>query len=101
MTINLKTLVKVPSVQEQCIGVLLHDGILLSDHPRHASVAVLVLLPAPRRVHAHLLEVGVDVVHMDDGQIEHVSAVPFSAVNRLIGEVVQLRRRPLLGPSPG
>ena len=75
MTIKLKTLVKVPSVQEQCIGVLLHDGILLSDHPRHASVAVLVLLPAPRRVDAHLLEVGVDVIHMDDGQIEHVSAV--------------------------
>ena len=24
-----------------------------------------------------------------------------SAANRLIGEVVQLRRRPLLGPSPG
>ena len=27
--------------------------------------------------------------------------VPVSAANRLIGEVVQLQRRPLLGPSPG
>ena len=27
--------------------------------------------------------------------------VRFSAANRLIGEVVQSRRRPLLGPSPG
>ena len=28
-------------------------------------------------------------------------AVTGSAANRLIGEVVQSRRRPLLGPSPG
>ena len=27
--------------------------------------------------------------------------VNISAANRLIGEVVQLQRRPLLGPSPG
>ena len=27
--------------------------------------------------------------------------LPGSAANRLIGEVVQSRRRPLLGPSPG
>ena len=27
--------------------------------------------------------------------------IQISAVNRLIGEVVQSRRRPLLGPSPG
>ena len=27
--------------------------------------------------------------------------VPVSAANLLIGEVVQSRRRPLLGPSPG
>ena len=29
------------------------------------------------------------------------SSVVTSAANRLIGEVVQSRRRPLLGPSPG
>ena len=29
------------------------------------------------------------------------SAAPACAANRLIGEVVQSRRRPLLGPSPG
>ena len=37
---------------------------------------------------------------------EHITAilgqtVMYSAANRLIGEVVQSRRRPLLGPSPG
>ena len=31
----------------------------------------------------------------------HGSGVLVSAANRLIGEVVQSRRRPLLGPSPG
>ena len=30
-----------------------------------------------------------------------VCGVMLSAVNRFIGEVVQSRRRPLLGPSPG
>ena len=33
--------------------------------------------------------------------IEPHSAVSTSAVNRIIAEVVQSRRRPLLGPSPG
>ena len=32
---------------------------------------------------------------------EGVSDIKVSAANRLIGEVVQSRRRPLLGPSPG
>ena len=32
---------------------------------------------------------------LDEGRLE------VSAANRLIGEVVQSRRRPLLGPSPG
>ena len=31
--------------------------------------------------------------------VEHIYKA--RAVNRLIGEVVQSRRRPLLGPSPG
>ena len=30
-----------------------------------------------------------------------VPTIVTSAANRLIGEVVQSRRRPLLGPSPG
>ena len=34
------------------------------------------------------------------GQRKHEEAVT-SAANRLIGEVVQSQRRPLLGPSPG
>ena len=33
--------------------------------------------------------------------MERMTAIRTSAVNRLIGEVVQSRRRPLLGPSPG
>ena len=39
----------------------------------------------------------------EDGRVEamEVSCVVTSAANRLIGEVVQSRRRPLLGPSPG
>ena len=36
----------------------------------------------------------------DTQQQTHIS-VDTSAANRLIGEVVQSRRRPLLGPSPG
>ena len=35
------------------------------------------------------------------GYLEILSTVFISAANRLIGEVVQSRRRPLLGPSPG
>ena len=34
-------------------------------------------------------------------QVTGKSSVPTSAANRLIGEVVQSQRRPLLGPSPG
>ena len=37
---------------------------------------------------------------MSDSEKE-VQRVIDSAANRLIGEVVQSRRRPLLGPSPG
>ena len=33
--------------------------------------------------------------------ITHVRSLQVSAANRLIGEVVQSRRWPLLGPSPG
>ena len=36
-----------------------------------------------------------------DGGYGHLLPVPGSAANRLIGEVVQSRRRPLLRPSPG
>ena len=61
-----------------------------------------------------VLERGVPVLHQDLGgelpphavQIVLVSGlnkawIIISAANRLIGEVVQSRRRPLLGPSPG
>ena len=36
-----------------------------------------------------------------DEWVEVWGELVFSAANRLIGEVVQSRRRPLLGPSPG
>ena len=45
--------------------------------------------------------------HEADGNLSLQNLVPgedmvsASAANRLIGEVVQSRRRPLLGPSPG
>ena len=34
-------------------------------------------------------------------KLNNVSVIITSAANRLIGEVVQSQRRPLLGPSPG
>ena len=38
---------------------------------------------------------------VEDKEEDINSSVLVSAANRLIGEVVQSRRRPLLGPSPG
>ena len=35
------------------------------------------------------------------GGSRSIVSIPVSAANRLVGEVVQSRRRPLLGPSPG
>ena len=53
-------------------------------------------------------EADLDLVHGQLGLVEHLrcegdseDSVQGSAANRLIGEVVQSRRRPLLGPSPG
>ena len=54
-------------------------------------------------------EVGERLVHVDAQGLGKVLAVVVltvgglepSATNRLIGEVVQSQRRPLLGPSPG
>ena len=34
-------------------------------------------------------------------KVDIMKCIIISAANRLIGEVVQSRRRPLLGPSPG
>ena len=39
--------------------------------------------------------------HMDLIELTTLKPLNISAANRLIGEVVQSRRRPLLGPSPG
>ena len=38
--------------------------------------------------------------HLYRGLTHVLPVLLFSATNRLIGEVVQSRRRPLLGPSP-
>ena len=39
--------------------------------------------------------------NLDEANGETMTNILTSAANRLIGEVVQSRRRPLLGPSPG
>ena len=57
-------------------------------------------------VHLHGVEEDEDVIELYQGILVSVQQrkqllVPVSAANRLIGEVVQSRRRPLLGPSPG
>ena len=52
--------------------------------------------PPPRHCHSLFHLFG-----WRQGEREQRTAVSSSAANRLIGEVVQSRRRPLLGPSPG
>ena len=52
--------------------------------------------------HPHLLLAGYDGAgagRLEVWRVDHAART--SAANRLIGEVVQSRRRPLLGPSPG
>ena len=52
----------------------------------------------------HGLGAGVEVAAAGQAvhRLQHrIGGVSNSAANRLIGEVVQSRRRPLLGPSPG
>ena len=39
--------------------------------------------------------------NLDEANGETLTCILTSVANRLIGEVVQSRRRPLLGPSPG
>ena len=44
----------------------------------------------------------IEVYEVSEGSEAEVEVrITASAANRLIGEVVQSRRRPLLGPSPG
>ena len=49
------------------------------------------------RLTTHIHLVDKEILEMD-GMVDQLRT---SAANRLIGEVVQSRRRPLLGPSPG
>ena len=51
--------------------------------------------------HGGQLDIPVTVVMPIVAPIMKVTSISTSAANRLIGEVVQSRRRPLLGPSPG
>ena len=53
-------------------------------------------------LHLHLLLLGLALgVYADGPEANLGITVLISAANRLIREVVQSRRRPLLGPSPG
>ena len=60
---------------------------------------VLVKIPEPFRSLATLLVMKVAFFYL--GNSNSLASIQVSAANRLIGEVVQSRRRPLLGPSPG
>ena len=66
-------------------------------HPdEHLELGPVILL------HLHLLLLGLALgVHPDGPESNLRITVLISAANRLISEVVQSRRRPLLGPSPG
>ena len=62
------------------------------------------LLPASSKDVYYRDDIGnISTSHMKvmDDAVELDLRPRFSAANRLIGEVVQSRRRPLLGPSPG
>ena len=55
----------------------------------------------PERQHGGVRRHGQHAHHLRPQQQGRPGQVLISAANRLIGEVVQSRRRPLLGPSPG
>ena len=72
------------------------------DHPRHH------LIPPAQAAQHRGGETQVEYKETLPFQLKYIlsisstaSLILFSAANRLIGEVVQSRRRPLLGPSPG
>ena len=72
----------------------------LEGRVHHGSVRVL-LPGVEHEVHAVAdLGQGVDTA-LVPGHTTSIMLVIGSAANRLIGQVVQSRRRPLLGPSPG
>ena len=74
---------------------IVHAGVVLQleVHDVVVSGRVAVIIEHHHLGHVAELEV-VEVLLQSAG-------VRISAANRLIGEVVQSRRRPLLGPSPG
>ena len=62
--------------------------------------------PAAALVAHSAVELGASLPWRDDGRnigprLSSKMSMKTSAANQLIGEVVQSRRRPLLGPSPG
>ena len=71
--------------------VVRHRGdpaVRCAQPPQAPQVPLLQTLPA-------------DVLRGHGQVAPHLPQAQASAANRLIGEVVQSRRRPLLGPSPG
>ena len=73
---------------------VLPDQVIASARALAQALGVLRL--SSRRHRGAGGEVRVEQEAGDD-----ITSVDNSAANRLIGEVVQSRRRPLLGPSPG
>ena len=98
------------SSQEILHETFLFLALLLHSDVNIILIAILVLqlklllpvlgkVPEPFRSLATLLVMKVAFFYL--GNSNSLASIQVSAANRLIGEVVQSRRRPLLGPSPG
>ena len=78
-----------------CLGVDVDDGGVEDEQPSPPPLRGELRAAGKLAPHAVSPSVGGEG---EGGGSNHITA---SAANRLIGEVVQSRRRPLLGPSPG
>ena len=87
-----------------CLG-LLHWFINFVSGPAPLSYLwahlALVLPLAAAHVVVGEAHVAPHRAHLDREHLTLAADIQISAANRLVGEVVQSRRRPLLGPSPG
>ena len=73
-------------------------AVVATFNQEKALVGSFSMIVKYRRTFVSISSEEVHCVQLWAGHCGHVET---SAANRLIGEVVQSRRRPLLGPSPG
>ena len=74
------TLIEVTGIQENRIGSLSHDLILLVSKSGNTSVTG-VLLSASRGVDVDLLEVGVDIIDVNNSQVKNILLLGWEAVS--------------------